>query len=365
MSVRSRSRVRGPRTRTPFRRTVSPGRALLALADGMGGEKSGRAAADTALDALRANLPIRSVDERPTGDSRRRSSRLQYGRGGPGPVRRNGRRARRHGPDERRRRPRLDRAHVGDVRILSRSPGRGAAAGNPRPHAGLLALGGRRDQPRRDPGQCRREPAAARHRTRRRAGRDLVPAGSGWSWVMISDGVYKAMRLDELAQVLSSSTADEVCAAIRRKVDEAVPTTISPPSWCGPWVAATAIVPCNPPAEMTLESPREPPAPDRAGAWNRPRPGPSRARARRCGSLDGARDKPRAPPGARSSSGCGREVDSLPALMAMRRSVAPSAPGSGTPGPATSGGTASPQGSGNGSPVGPAPSTALPSRGGQ
>src|SRR5690606_38938835 len=38
-------------------------RSLIALADGMGGEKSGRVAADTALDALRQAAPIRTVDD--------------------------------------------------------------------------------------------------------------------------------------------------------------------------------------------------------------------------------------------------------------------------------------------------------------
>jgi hypothetical protein len=50
-----------------------------------------------------------------------------------------------------------------------------------------------------------------------------LPARAGWSWLIISDGVYKAMRLDELGQVMQEPTARHAVEAIRSKVLERGP----------------------------------------------------------------------------------------------------------------------------------------------
>jgi hypothetical protein len=34
-----------------------------------------------------------------------------------------------------------------------------------------------------------------------------LPARPGWSWLLVSDGIYKAVRLDELARLMTAPTA--------------------------------------------------------------------------------------------------------------------------------------------------------------
>jgi hypothetical protein len=50
-----------------------------------------------------------------------------------------------------------------------------------------------------------------------------MPARPGWSWMIVSDGVYKAMRLDELAELMAMPSAASACDALRRKVEERGP----------------------------------------------------------------------------------------------------------------------------------------------
>jgi PPM family protein phosphatase len=193
---------------------------LLAVADGMGGEKSGRVAADTALEALRRAAPLRSLDEarRAVRDADRRVAdasasnpqefggmgcalgllALSDGRDGPGWF----------------------GAHVGDVRIVSRSPD-GVVRLETRDHTPAFA--------RWEAGEITLDEipdSTGANRLQRAVGRggepDAVwlPIGAGWTWLIISDGVYKAMRLDELAAATANGTVAEACQTIRRKVDE-------------------------------------------------------------------------------------------------------------------------------------------------
>ena len=240
--------------------------ALLALADGMGGEKSGRTAADTALEALLANLPIRSIDDarRAVRDADRLVSHTAEedpGRyGGMGAAL--GVMALVNGGDG----PGWIIAHVGDVRILSRSPD------------GVLRLETRDHTPafsRWEAGEISLDEipdSAGANRLQRAIGRGgepdvaWLPAAPGWSWVIISDGVYKAMRLDELAESLAAPSAEEACDTIRPKVDERGAddnfTAVVVRALGGP---ASAFLPLNA-HDMTLESPsREAARPSRAG----------------------------------------------------------------------------------------------------
>ncbi len=196
---------------------------LIALADGMGGEKSGRVAAETTLHALTGLAPIRSVDQarravREANEAVIKASvsdpRTLGGMGcalgflsfvdrgdGPGWI----------------------VAHVGDVRVFSRSPD------------GLLRLETRDHTPafaRWEAGEISLDEipdTAGANRLQRAVGRggeadvDWLPAAPGWSWLIVSDGVYKAMRLDELADAMAGRSADEICEAIRRKVTERGP----------------------------------------------------------------------------------------------------------------------------------------------
>jgi serine/threonine protein phosphatase PrpC len=196
---------------------------LVALADGMGGEKSGRIAADRALEALLDSAPIRTLDgaRRAVRDADDRVVRTaesdpeRYGGmgcalgllsltaegDGPGWI----------------------AAHVGDVRILSRSPD------------GVLRLETRDHTPafsRWEAGEISLDEipdSAGANRLQRAVGRggeaDVAwfPAAPGWSWLLVSDGVYKAMRLDELANAMAAATPAEACETIRRKVDERGP----------------------------------------------------------------------------------------------------------------------------------------------
>jgi len=196
---------------------------LLAVADGMGGEKSGRVAADTALDAISMMAPLRTLDDarRAVREADRRIA--EVGASNPGihggmgcalgllslSIARDG--------------GGWIAAHVGDVRILSRSPD------------GLLRLETRDHTPafsRWEAGEISIDEIAdssGANRLQRAVGRGgtadvaWLPIGAGWSWLLISDGVYKAMRLDELSAALDFGSIDDACGAIRRKVEERGP----------------------------------------------------------------------------------------------------------------------------------------------
>ena len=199
-------------------------RGLVAVADGMGGERSGRLAADTALGSLLANGPIRSLD------AARRAARgadhavtraaeadpaARAGMGcalgllsltpavgdGPGWV----------------------GAYVGDVRILSRAPD-GTVRLETRDHTPAFA--------RWEAGEIGLDEipeAEGANRLQRAVGRGgepdalWLPARPGWSYGIISDGVSKAMRLDELGTALGAPSAAAACEMIRRKVEERGP----------------------------------------------------------------------------------------------------------------------------------------------
>ncbi len=197
---------------------------LLAVADGMGGEKGGRLAADTALRALVEGGPILSMDDA------RRAVRAADARvteaAGEDPAQRSGMgcalglltlaAARGEGV-------KWIGAHVGDVRILSRSPD-GAVRLETRDHTPAFA--------RWEAGEISLDEipdTAGANRLHRAVGRGgeadvtWLPARPGWSWLIISDGIYKAMRLDELGEVMASASSSEACEAIRRKVEERGP----------------------------------------------------------------------------------------------------------------------------------------------
>jgi PPM family protein phosphatase len=198
--------------------------ALVAVADGMGGERSGRVAADTALAALGAGQPIASLD-----DARRavRAADAEVVRAAESdPEAHQGMGCalgvmaltRRRGEG-----PLWVGAHVGDVRIISRSPD-GAVRLETRDHTPAFA--------RWEAGEIALDEVAdtaGANRLQRAVGRggeaDVIwmPARPGWSWMIVSDGVYKAMRLDELAELMAMPSAASACDALRRKVEERGP----------------------------------------------------------------------------------------------------------------------------------------------
>jgi len=193
---------------------------VLVLADGMGGEKSGRVAADAALRAILGSAPLRSLDDarRAVREADRTVAAMSEAEpdahGGMGCAL--GLLALTDGGDG----PGWIAAHVGDVRILSRSPD------------GLLRLETRDHTPafaRWEAGEISLDEipdTAGANRLQRAVGRggeadvSWLPARPGWSWLIISDGIYKALRLDELAAAMALPTAAETCEAIRRKVIE-------------------------------------------------------------------------------------------------------------------------------------------------
>lgn len=196
---------------------------IVALADGMGGEKSGRVAADTALKALVTGGPIRSFD-----DARRAARNADAAVAGAAET----------NPEERSGMgcalallalaPRSDgliwiAGHVGDVRILSRTPD-GTLRLETRDHTPAFA--------RWEAGEVTLDEiadTAGANRLQRAVGRGAeadvtwIPARPGWSWLLVSDGIYKSMRLDELERALEASSATEACETIRRKVEERGP----------------------------------------------------------------------------------------------------------------------------------------------
>lgn len=193
---------------------------LITLADGMGGEKSGRLAAETAIEAILRSAPIRSIDaarravraadervvERSQEDPAQSRGMgcalgvlsLTSNRDGLGWI----------------------AAHVGDVRILSRSPD-GVLRLETRDHtpaftrweAGEIAL----DQIPDTPGANRLQRAVGHGGE---ADVVWIPAAPGWSWLIISDGISKALRLDELEEAMAAATAEEGCEIIRRRIGE-------------------------------------------------------------------------------------------------------------------------------------------------
>lgn len=199
-------------------------RGFVAVADGMGGERAGRLAADTALRTLAEGAEIRSLDAaryavRAADEAVARSAQQSPDeRGGMGcalallalSVDRGG-----------------DvgwiGAHVGDVRILSRSTD-GTVRLETRDHtpayarweAGEIGI----DEIPDSPGSNKLQRAVGRGGE---AEATWIPVRPGWTYLLISDGVTKAMRLDELGQAMSLPSSQAICDSITRKVEERGP----------------------------------------------------------------------------------------------------------------------------------------------
>lgn len=196
---------------------------VVAVADGMGGERSGRLAADTALESVLSAGQIRSLDDL------RRAVRAADAT----VVRAAGENPDAHGG--------MGCAigvlalvnasdgtgwiggHVGDVRILSRSPD-GTIRLETRDHTPAFA--------KWEAGEISLDEipdTSGANRLQRAVGRGgeadaiWLPARPGWSWLLVSDGVYKSVRLDELARLMEGPSAAAAVDAIRRKVEERGP----------------------------------------------------------------------------------------------------------------------------------------------
>jgi protein phosphatase len=197
---------------------------IVAVADGMGGERSGRVAADTALRAVLAAAPIRSLDDarRAARQADATVARLAQqnpdAHGGMGCAL--GFIALSHVAGDGNG---WIAAHVGDVRILSRAPD-GTIRLETRDHTPAFA--------RWEAGEISLDEipdTAGANRLQRAVGRggeaDVVwlPARPGWSWLLVSDGIYKAVRLDELARLMDAPSSAAAVEAIRRKVEERGP----------------------------------------------------------------------------------------------------------------------------------------------
>lgn len=199
-------------------------RGFVAVADGMGGERAGRLAADTALTTLTGGGEIRSLD----------GARYAVRAADEAVAR-----AAQQAPDDRAGMGcalalmalSQDRggdlgwigAHVGDVRILSRSPD-GTVRLETRDHtpayarweAGEIAL----DEIPDSPGSNKLQRAVGRGGE---AEATWIPVRAGWTYLLVSDGVTKAMRLDELGHAMALPSSESICQSITRKVEERGP----------------------------------------------------------------------------------------------------------------------------------------------
>lgn len=199
-------------------------RGLIAVADGMGGERAGRLAADTALRTLAEGADIRSLDAaryavRYADEAvARLAQEAPDARGGMGCAL-----ALMALTTDRAGDVGWIGAHVGDVRILSRSPD-GTVRLETRDHtpayarweAGEIAL----DEIPDSPGANRLQRAVGRGGE---ADASWIPVRPGWTFLLISDGVTKAMRLDELGEAMALGSSAAICEAVTRKVEERGP----------------------------------------------------------------------------------------------------------------------------------------------
>ena len=216
----------GPRAENQdaFAVDTFPSLGIVAVADGMGGERAGRMAADTALQAVAAGGPIRSVDA--ARYAVRAADEAVARAAGESPADREGMgcalallglvadRAGEVG---------FVAANVGDVRVLSRSPD-GMVRLETRDHtpafalfeAGDIAL----DEVPDSPGANKLQRAVGRGGE---ADARWIPVRAGWTYLLVSDGVTKTMRLDELGQAMTLFPAGRVCEAVTAKVEERGP----------------------------------------------------------------------------------------------------------------------------------------------
>ena len=218
--------AQGPRTENQdaFSVDAFAGSGLVAVADGMGGERAGRMAADTALQAITGRGPIHSLD----------AARYAVRAADEAVAR-----AAQEAPDDRAGMGcaiaiaslTRDRSHgvgwvcanAGDVRLISRSPD-GTVRLETRDHtpayarweAGEIAL----DEIPDSPGANKLQRAVGRGAE---AEATWVPVRPGWTYLLVSDGITKAMRLDELGQAMTVGDASTACEAIARKVEERGP----------------------------------------------------------------------------------------------------------------------------------------------
>lgn len=218
--------AQGPRTENQdaFSVDAFAGSGLVAVADGMGGERAGRMAADTALQAITGRGPIHSLD----------AARYAVRAADEAVAR-----AAQEAPDDRAGMGcaiaiaslTRDRSHglgwvcanAGDVRLISRSPD-GTVRLETRDHtpayarweAGEIAL----DEIPDSPGANKLQRAVGRGAE---ADATWVPVRAGWTYLLVSDGITKAMRLDELGEAMTVGDASTACEAIARKVEERGP----------------------------------------------------------------------------------------------------------------------------------------------
>ncbi|HEV7586727.1 MAG TPA: PP2C family serine/threonine-protein phosphatase [Longimicrobium sp.] len=212
-----------PENQDAFTVTRFPQLGFVAVADGMGGQRAGRMAAETALEAVTAAAPIRSLDAaryavRAADEAVARTAGADPEREGMGCA--------------------LsvmaltqDRAghvgwlvaSVGDVRVISRSSD-GTVRLETRDHtpafarweAGEIPL----DEVPDSPGANRLMRAVGHGGE---ADTTWIPAKPGWSYLLHSDGVTKTMRLDELGEAMALPSSSAACEAITRKVEERGP----------------------------------------------------------------------------------------------------------------------------------------------
>lgn len=218
--------AQGPRTENQdaFSVDAFAGTGLVAVADGMGGERAGRMAADTALQAITGRGPIHSLD----------AARYAVRAADEAVAR-----AAQEAPDDRAGMGcaiaiaslTRDRSHglgwvcanAGDVRLISRSPD-GTVRLETRDHtpayarweAGEIAL----DEIPDSPGANKLQRAVGRGAE---ADATWVPVRAGWTYLLVSDGITKAMRLDELGEAMTVGDSATACEAIARKVEERGP----------------------------------------------------------------------------------------------------------------------------------------------
>ncbi|HEX8672086.1 MAG TPA: hypothetical protein VF710_09365 [Longimicrobium sp.] len=218
--------AQGPRTENQdaFSVDAFAGSGLVAVADGMGGERAGRMAADTALQAITGRGPIHSLD----------AARYAVRAADEAVAR-----AAQEAPDDRAGMGcaiaiaslTRDRSHglgwvcanAGDVRLISRSPD-GTVRLETRDHtpayarweAGEIAL----DEIPDSPGANKLQRAVGRGAE---ADATWVPVRAGWTYLLVSDGITKAMRLDELGEAMTVGDSSTTCEAIARKVEERGP----------------------------------------------------------------------------------------------------------------------------------------------
>ena len=243
---------------------------IVAVADGMGGERSGRLAADTALQAVLGAGPMRSLDDLRravrTADATvvRAAGENPDAHGGMGCALGVLALAQHTGDGTG-----WIGAHVGDVRILSRSPD-GTIRLETRDHTPAFA--------KWEAGEISLDEipdTAGANRLQRAVGRGgeadatWLPARPGWSWLLVSDGVYKSVRLDELARILEAPSAADAVEQIRRKVEERGPEDNYTAVLVRALGSGAAHTPVFDAHTSTMEQPRSapfsPPPPRRSG----------------------------------------------------------------------------------------------------